>query len=679
MKVPYSWLKDYLDVKLTPEKAAHLLTMAGAEVTATEKADGDVVFELEITPNRADCLSIIGIARELAAVTGKKLKIPSAPRSPSTAKTRTKRKVTIDIRNEALCPRYSGRIIEGVNVGPSPQWIQKRLAMVGLRPVNNIVDITNFCLFETGQPLHAFDYDKVRGEAVVVRRAKKGEKITTIDGVTRELTEDMLVIADAEGPIAIAGVMGSLNTEVSFSTKTLLLESAYFDPVSVRRTSRKLGLGSESSYRFERGVDRGGVVPTSHRAAALICQYGSGTLGRLVDKGKKKRSMVHIRYDVTKAGHILGVDVSRTATRSILKALGFGVAEKAHTITVTVPSFRADVAHEVDLIEEVARIYGYDNIPTTIPAMVSQLVRRTSFAAAQEKIRKCMFTGGCSEIVTYSLISKTLLDKISWEEGGIIEIANPLSAEQETMRPTLIPGMLNALLWNMNRKMHDLKFFEVGKVYARGPQGFREHVTLNVAMTGTLKGNWRQQRSVTFFDLKGIVEVLARELGVRGIRFSKGIVPRFSMSQSAGIEVDDTPIGVIGKVSRTILGRFDIKQDIFLAELDLEKLLPFVRLARRFSQISKFPSVRRDISLIIDSNTPSSAIIALIKSADPSLIVAVELFDEYYGEQIPENMKGLSFSVIYQDRAKTLTDQEADNLHTKVKNLLTTKIAARFR
>jgi len=675
MKTTFNWLKDYLDIEISCERLAHLLTMAGLEVNSIEKKDGDFVFEQEVTPNRPDWLSVIGIARELSAISGKKLKKPL-----TTIKTQSsKEKISIEIKDKKLCPRYSGRVIEGIEAKQAPEWMQKRLKLVGLRPVNNIVDITNFCQLETGQPMHAFDYDKIEGKKIIVRLAKKGEKITTIDNIKRELSSDTLIIADEKKPIAIAGVMGGMDAEVTSSTKNILLESAYFNPVSVRLASRKLGLSSESSYRFERGVDLDSVVSASNRAALLISEFAGGSLQKLVDKGAKKVSTKQIIYDVKRMNKLLGCDISGAKAMTIFKALDCKVTGSKTKIKVNPPSFRRDLLNEVDLLEEAVRIYGYENIPSTIPGMVAQKKRKDSSRVIQEEVRNLLASSGMTEVVTYSLISREMLEKLSSDESNIIEVVNPLSAEQEIMRPTIIAGMLNAILRNVNRRQHNLRLFEMGKVYFKDGTNFKERLVLCLAATGAVTANWRRKRNVDFFDIKGIIETLCYRLGVESVVFSKERSSIFSSTESAILKIGKEKIGTAGKIEKNKLSKFDIKQDVYVAEIDMDKLFECVKLKKRFSPIPKFPSIKRDISIVVEKTLASSEIISLIQESGSSVVTKVEVFDEYYGKHIPEGKKGLSFSIIYQDTTKTLTDQQVDTLHSNIKEALKQKFSAQFR
>ena len=483
MKISYNWLKEYVDIKLPADELARVLTMAGLAVESVERIALDHILELEVTANRPDWLSYIGVAREIAALTGKKLKIPVAAES---RKPKAKIGIRIKVEDKKLCPRYTASIIRNVKVGESPAWLKARIEAMGLRPVNNIVDITNFCLFETGEPMHAFDLDKIMGGEVIIRRARSQEKITTIDNVNRLLDNSILVIADTMKPIAIAGLMGGLNTEVTFATKNILLEAAYFDPISIRRASRSLGVSTESSYRFERKVDIENIVRFSDRACGLICEMTGGISGGLVDIGDKKmpRGVVDLKY--SRLNKLLGVEIAPARAKKILNSLDLKTKSSSKDgIKLEPPSFRYDLNDEIDLVEEVSRVYGYDNIPATIPNIVEQPKRLPPDMVIAKKISSALTGLGCDEAITYSLISKRDLEMACVAADNVVEIKNPLTSEQEVMRPTLLIGMLKSVLWNINRKTKDLKLFELGNIYLKEPgDKFVEKRLLSIGVAG---------------------------------------------------------------------------------------------------------------------------------------------------------------------------------------------------
>jgi len=678
MKIPYSWLKDHVDVGgMNPESVADKLTIAGLEVVLIEKVSGDSIFDIEVTPNRPDCLSVIGIAREAAAALKKNLKYPVI--KPPKAK--LKDKTSIEIKDKELCPRYTGRIIKGVKVGPSPDWLTGKIGLMDLRPVNNIVDITNYCLFTMGQPTHAFDYDKLKG-GITVRRARKGEEIVTIDDKKRVLDADMLVIADEEKPVALAGVMGSKDTEVTEKTTNILFESAYFNPISIRRTSRRLGLISESSYRFERSVDKGAITSASDMACELITKLCGGSAGPLADAGQKDAKNVKISLRAGKMKSVLGLSISAPAIKKILKSLQLevkGAAKKK--LTVHVPSFRQDLKNEVDLIEEVVRVYGYDKLPSTMPTPVGHPTRIERSRRLCNIARETLASLGGCEIITYSLISKDDLKFVECPgSSDIVTLKNPLSMEQEVMRPTLIPGCLRAVSWNLNKGTKRMKIFEIGKAYLRSQKGFSEEESLSIAFTGDAARGWHDREEPLLFDLKGMLEALFEKFGIIDrVKFRSDGLPPVLTSAGGAMEIEGETIGYLGKVKKKTLDNFDIKTDVALATLSMEKLFSYIKPEKKYRPMPKFPSAKRDLSIMVAKNVSHQTIVSIIKETGGSLVANVELFDQYLGAQIPKGSKGLAYSIEYRANDRTLTDEEVSGLHGKIMDSLARQLDAKIR
>jgi len=680
MKISYDWLKEYIDLKKSPEEIADILTKSGSEVKAIERIDSDYIMEIEITPNRSDCLSYIGIARELSALTGKKIKMP--PLKVKGKKEPGKAPFVVDIKDEDLCPRYTARLIRDVRVGESPDWLKKKIILMGLRPVNNVVDITNYVLFELGQPMHAFDYDKIKDRIVIIRRAAGGEKIVSIDNVERPLEKNTLVIADKDRPIAIGGVMGGLNTEVTEKTKNILLESAYFNPTSIRRTSFKLTLMSESSYRFERGVDPRMVLSASDRAALLIADICGGTIGELVDKGKKLEKEKIALLRIKQLNKILNLKLKENYVKKSLSGLLLETSSpKKGIIKISVPSFRLDIKYEVDLIEEVGRIYGYEKIDTTIPKIISNPERKSISWRAREKAKDILTSLGLSEVITYGLLRRQDVDRVFGGFAETIVVKNPLSAEQEMMRPSLIPGILNVISYNMNRGIKDLKLFEMGNIYYRDSERlYREEIRLCIAMTGAFSNDWQRPKAdVTFFDLKGILEILFRELELKDFSIAKKMFSFLREDSSSDILYGGKHIGEIGCLANDIQEAFDSKEKAFLAEINFDGLVASVNLEKRFTDIPKYPSVKRDISLVATGDVSFEEITSLVKEQGGELIENIELFDRYSGKQIQDGHQGLSFRIEYRDRKKTLTAEDVDKLHTKIRGYLIDKLGVALR
>jgi phenylalanyl-tRNA synthetase beta chain len=679
MKLSYNWIKEYVDTDASPEELAQKLTMSGSEVGSVENSAGDSIMDLEITSNRPDCLNMIGLAREVSAVFGRELKLPDM--ALGRADTGSKScPVRCEVEDKKLCPRYTVRVITGTSVKPSGKWIQERISSVGLRPVNNIVDITNFCLMETGQPLHAFDLDRIKGGKIVVRRAKKGEKMITIDDVERELEPDMLVIADAERAIAIAGVMGGKDTEVSSSTKNVLIESAYFDPASIRKTSRALGLISDSSYRFERGVDKGMVRPSSDRASALITSEAGGTAGTFYDQSSIEESRREISLEAEKPGRLLGVELSAGEIKDILGRLGMGTgAVKDGRIMVTVPSFREDVRAEEDLIEEIARIYGYDRIPEGMPKFVPEITRRSDARKVAERVRRSLAASGLNEIMSYSLISAQAAGAFPAIIKSPVKLMNPLSAEQEFLTPHLVDGMLKAVVWNINRGNKDLAFFEMGKIYYRsgGKTAFGETAAVSLGLTGDISKNWKDgAKKADIYVLKGVLETMARVL-----RVPCDVLPATieGFIDAGTVMLAGKEAGFIGKVDAALLPDYGLEQDVFISQIKIEDLTDKVCLTPEYSPIPRFPVSSRDISVLCDKSLPAGKIKEAIQSAGESIVAAVDITDMYEGEQIPPGKKSVTVSITYGLDSRTLTDDEIAAAHSRIKDTLAAKLGVTFR
>ena len=667
MRFTYSWLKEYIDVKLKPKELAEKLTMAGLEIEAVSQADGEWVFEAEVTTNRPDWLNIIGIAREVAAITDEKMAATKAGQHSSAstgraAQPKSAANCIIQVLDKQSCPRYTGRIITGVKVAPSPEWLIKRLKSIGVRSVNNIVDITNFVLFETGQPLHAFDFDKLSGGRIIVRRAKGNEQIVTIDGVTRKLDLSMLVIADENAPVAIAGIMGGKGTEVTESTKTILLESAYFDPAITRKVSRCLGLGSDSSYRFERGVDLEGVKTASDRASALIVEIAGGLIGKIANIGKKSITQANVLVNFQKVNDVLGTNVPTKEISRILKALGLksGKTSKAGAV-FTIPSWRRDLKKEEDLIEEIIRIYGYDKICTDsvfIP-MQPDLARIIS---------DTLVSFGLNEAITYSLVDKVLDDIFQPAPlVAAIKIKNPLSSDFAVLRRNIIAGILNAAKWNLNRNINDIKLFEIGPVYHSEKLDRQEENHIVICLSGTRRDNWQDGvNPVDFYYLKGITDSLFKKLGVSNYDIKPGQSGIFQAEQSAEIMIKGEPAGFLGKVEKGLLKKIDIDKDCFVCQINMDILVKHVELKKRFTALPKFPVVYRDISTLAKIETPLGDIVNMIKETAGDIIKEIKLFDVYKGEQIPKGHRSLIFRLTYQSFDKTLTDKEVEIIHSGI-------------
>jgi len=676
MKVTYNWLKDFTDIKLSPEKLADKLTMAGLEVVSLEQKHGDFVFEIEITSNRPDWLSVTGIAREVAAITNSKIKIQ---RSKSQVKIKNLKTENLEIKIEDKkdCPLYTAKIIRGVKVGPSPEWLRSRLELVGCRSVNNIVDITNYVLFETGEPLHAFDLDKLSGSSIIARRARPGEKIVTIDGEVKQLSPDILVIADARKPAACAGIMGGKDTEVTEGTKNILLEAAVFNPILIRKARQALGLQSESAYRFERSVDASAVEPSSQLAADLIEKLSPGKTVLAKSAGTSKVVAKNIILDCARVARVLGVKIPAQKIKIILQALGFTVKAKSKSkFSVLTPSHRQDAALDVDLIEEIARIYGYELIPRTIPSIKPQAFSWGVLDAAA--LIKNILTGlGLNEAITYSLTERNLAKSLgSTENLQAVEIRNPLSREQEILRTSILPSLVKCASLNLNQKQEYVNLFEVARRFYASDKGPKEELCLGVLLCGRKSLSLEQgmvKDEAGLLHLKGIIENMLLRLGIKEFSFSPD-------GQSVRIEVAGKKAGAMFRLSRSALELFDIKnREVFVAELSLDNVIPVLNLKKKFTAPPKYPGITRDISLLLREELGIEDIFQALRSSGEPLLKELKVTDFYKGKQVPAGWRGLTISCIYRSDERTLTEAEVAPVHAKLNALLTGRFGATIR
>lgn len=684
MKVSLTWLEQYIDIKISTQKLMDKLIDAGLEVGSVEKVNGDTVFEVEITSNRPDWLSLLGIAREVAAVTGTRKIIHPDALTQINKTAKLKKSYSIEIQDKAACPRYVGRLIRDVQIDQSPEQIKMPLENIGTRLINNAADITNYCLYETGQPMHVFDFDKIEGAKIIVRRAKKGESIITLDGINRTLDESILVIADAKKPIAIAGIMGGIDTEVTDATKNILLESAYFDPVTIRRGSRKLGLSTESNYRFERKVDIGNIVFASCRAAYLIQKICKGTVESFyLDVNYLKEKIKKVEIQTENVQRLIGLKVSTSKIKEILLPLGFKVAKgkKKNSLSVTVPSFRTDVSIEEDLIEEIARVEGFTSIIESLPPIQAHINSAyTDQYMAKTKISQILLGQGINEIITLTLMSAKNLDDACIPADKRVILINPLSAEQEVLRTSLLPSTLKVINTNLNRKVKDVKVFEIGNIYEKTANKFQETESVCIALTGNAFHNWKDHnRKVSFYDLKGIVESLLESFGLVDYKLESNVFDSFDPQQSTSILLDNKVIGQLGKVSPKVLKNYYISDPVYFAQLNIANIVSLQRTAYRYNPVPKYPCVNRDIALVVDKHTSAQSALDIIKQVAGALAVKIELFDVYTGDQVPSNKKSLAFSIEYQSPTATLTEDEVAKVHNAVQESLLSKLGATLR
>lgn len=678
----------------------------GEDIKKTLGQD-DIILDIDLTPNRGDCLSILGIAREVSAVLNLPLKLESV-KFPESSK-RTDELAKIEIQEPVLCLRYTGRVITDVKIGSSPLSLQYRLRSMGIRPINNVVDITNLMLIELGHPLHAFDYDLLEGRQIIVRLAEKGEKIVTLDEVERELDNEVLVIADSKKPVALAGIMGGLDTSVTDSTKNILLESAYFSPTSIRKSARKLDLATEASYRFERGVDVDNLVVALQRTAALIKQYCGGEVaGGIVDIYPTKISQKEIIFRPGRANKVLGIDIPPKNIEDILKRLGFNIryqvsesaacneTKPSDSLIVAIPPYRNDVTEEIDLIEEIARIYGYDKIETSKPYWQPQEPVPNKTPVIEKLVKDILLKSGFFEVINFSFMNEEALDRLGFSSSDVrrkyLVIENPLSAEMGLLRSTLIPGILENVSRNLRRNIEDIKIFEIGSIYI--PTEDELLPKEKKMLTGVVYGKesepyWGEHgKPADFYYLSGVVETLLNSLGISKdervgknntytLRRSKDKL--YHPGRAADIVLGDKILGNLGELSPAVCAGFGFSEPVYLFEIDFEALLDYVNLEKYYRPLSRYPAVTRDIALIIPAEVNSCEVVCLVRKTGKTFLKDIRLFDVYTGEQIKQGYKSLACSVMYQSDEATLTDDEVNKLHGKITDALHKKLKAEIR
>jgi len=645
----------------------------------------DSVMVLELTPNRADCLAMVNVAREVAAITGSSFKPPETILEPGSKDAAEYTKV--DILEPELCQRYVAKIIEGVTVGPSPAWMRHRLEAAGIRSINNIVDVTNYVMLEMGQPLHAFDYHTLAEGRIEVRRARTGEEIISLDGVTRVLDPEMLVIADGSGPVAIAGVMGGLATEITGTTTTVLLESAHFHPQSIRKTSRRLSLRSESSMRFEKGVDLAGCRAAADRAAQLMVMIGGGRVAQgAVDvfPGEVKPVMVNLR--IRRVNEILGTTLTMDEVASIMDRLSFPYrVQEGLALVVSVPTYRGDIGKEIDLIEEVARLYGYHLIPSTLPHGPVN-AGRTRSQRLEDRCHTLLEAMGLTEVITYSFINPSAFDRLQlppehpWRT--VVEIRNPLSEEQRVMRPTLLHGLLEVAARNTNRRMGNLALFEIGRAFVpqKGKQLPDEPLKLGVVATGEIDRGWQEKPlAVDFYMLKGVLEELLGRLGLDDYDIRRGEHPSCHPGRTGKVSLNGTEVGFIGELHPAVMEEYGLTRRCYVFELDLGHVAAQAADYRFYKAIPRFPSVTRDVALLVDQTLPASDVERVIIGAGGPLLQQVRLFDVYQGGQVPPGKRSLAYSLMFQNMEKTLTDGEVNAIMQVIRTTLVETLGAELR
>ncbi len=669
MKLPVAWLRDYVQTPLTDDALAERLTMAGLEVEETTPSAIGPVFHTKVTPNRGDWLSVAGSAREAAAALDTSL-APSPLTLPDEAPD-VQRWAGVRVEAPALCPRYAAKVIRNIRLGPSPQWMQDRLTAAGMRPLNVVVDITNYVMLELGQPLHAFDYDRLAQGQIVVRTAHSGEQITTLDGVERTLAPDMLLICDAEKPVAIAGVMGGSDSEVSSETRHVFLESACFNSSSIRRTAKALGLSTEASYRYERSVDPELAPLALERACELLADLANGevVLGR-IDLYPAPVSPQTISLRPARVNALLGTSLDDATIAHSLRRLGLFVEQTGGTWPVTVPTFRPDLVAEIDLVEEVGRMVGYETLPETLPPARGSEGGVDSAEGVFAANLRAMLTGfGLQEALTNSLTAPSLFD--GPDDARRVQIRQALSAELSGLRVSLVPHLLDALARNLRRREPGVALFEVGKVFVRGGEPGQYNEVRRVAITATgiaRPAAWDEgaAQSVDFFSLKGQIEALARLLRLPSLVFTPSTRAGMHTGRCAAVSIDGQPLGFVAELdpqaAKDVLDAPLGTGRIVVAELDADLLLALGQTTPRFHPLPRFPGVSRDIAVVVDKATPYALLEDVARSAaDPALLQSLTLASLYTGERLEAGKKSVALRLSFRAEGRTLTDAEVDS------------------
>jgi phenylalanyl-tRNA synthetase beta chain len=643
----------------------------------------DQVIELQLTPNRSDCLGMWGVAHEVAAIFDRELRLPViSEQVPSEAGTG----VEVVVESVEDCPFYAAQVVGNLEVGPSPQWMQNRLISAGIRPINNIVDITNYVMLETGQPLHAFDFDKIANGQILVRRANDGEKIVTLDDVERECDPEMLLVTDGQEPLAVAGVMGGASSEVTKETKTVLLEAAFFNPLTVRQTSKNLGLRSEASTRFEKGVDPEQILPALYRAVQLLRQLCGGVVSSdasVHKAGDVEEVTISLRHE--RLVNLLGVQISPDEVMDIFRRLRLPAAFENDVYQVQIPTRRPDLMMEVDLVEEVARLYGYDRIPATLPWGQQLPGALTKEQKLRRDARHMLRELGLNEVVTYSLTSDEAEQEIaSLYDLQPIRVAMPMSKEHAVLRTTLLPQLIKVAAYNVHRGNERVQLFEVGKVYLTQEETLtdlpEERLQLAALIAGPKAASiWKtpQVDAQNFYELKGILESVLERFGVRDAEYQAADLNGFHPGRTALCVVEDEVIGVLGQLHPKLSKEYDLSEPVVL-QLDLEKLLK-KDLQVIYEPIPRYPAVTRDLAVTVDENVPAGRIEAGIRKVAGELLESVTLFDVFTGEQIGEGKKSVAYSLVFRTNERTLTDEEVHQIHERIVHYLTEQFGAQLR
>jgi phenylalanyl-tRNA synthetase beta chain len=690
MNISYNWLKDLIDVDLPPQELAEKLTSAGLAVEGIDEFGDDFVFDLDLTSNRSDCLSHLGISREIAAIQNSKLKIQNY----EDQKPKTENQSLVTIEDADLCHRFTARVIHGVKIGPSPEWLVKRLEAVGERSINNVADITNYVMHELGNPMHSFDFNKLAGNRIVVRRARAGETIKTLDEVERATDETMLMICDAEKPVAVGGVMGGFDSSITVETTDVLLEVAYFKRESIRQTSRKLKLSTEASHRFERGVDIENLIRASNRATELICELAGGAAGEFVDVYPTKFEPKEIESgDIQFAvKRLTGLEVEEAEILRILAALGIDSRLKTQDSRLFIsPSWRHDIAIEEDLVEEVARIVGYDKIGDELPPAFGAGEYQPTEPRKKE-LRKTLADLGFDEAISYSFIDTRrddafeLISDLTDERAGekFIALQDSIIEGAVRMRPTLLAGLLDAVRTNFNHQQRNVRLFELGKVFAATASEDslpKEQELFALVLTGgeLLENRATAARELDFYDAKGALEAAFDAINLPAVEYAAKDVKHLRKGQAAEIRLGEKSVGTIGRLSDEIAQAYKFRQPVFVAEVDLQSLLAAGEQDVLYRPLSVYPSIERDVSVLIKRGVTFTAVKRAIQAHGFELLKKIEFVDVYEGIGVADDERSLTIRLEYRSDERTLTETEAEAVHAQILQALERELDVKQR
>ncbi|MCE5324446.1 phenylalanine--tRNA ligase subunit beta [bacterium] len=694
MKLSTNWLREYININYALDELATKLTMAGLEVEETiplskeaiAKAGGsgtsdDVVWDVKVTPNRGDWLSVLGVARECAPLVGANAKMPATDVKGSEPPTSEYIKIRID--DPDLCRRYVGIVVRGVEIKESPGWLKDRLIAAGMRPINNVVDVTNYVMLELGQPLHAFDYKLLHDSQIIVRRAKPGEVIVSLDGQERKLEEDMLVIADSDRAVALAGIMGGIDSEISEQTQDILIESANFNSTSIRRTSKHLGLVTESSYRYERSVDPSIAPIAAMRAAQLIGELGNGTVSKgMVDIYPSRVEPLEITARPKRVNDILGTDIDASSMVDYLNSLEIEASLQDGLLICRVPTFRVDITREIDIVEEVGRVYGYESFAATLPKSSLQ-GKDSPEGLFRDRVRRILMTCGCQEALTHSLVSSSLT-AMTGKSDISLGVRNPLTEDLDAMRTDLFPNLLQVIARNQSYGTNDVSVFEVGKVYFKTQNADHgERLSIAGAMIGNMATSaWslpEEALQVDFYTCKAIVENLLDGLGIEKAEYKAAEVPMLHATRAAKIIIEDNEVGILGEVAPDVRESFDLRGRPYVFELDFNALIAASPKIIKYKEPARFPALYRHLAVVVDDKVEYTKLERLVQGSGKGLVADVDLLDVYKGEQIGLGRRSLTISIVFRSQEKTLTDDEVNSVLTGIKEVLTGELGASFR